>query len=133
MHFPERDCDIMPYFDEYEAKKSVPIAQVATGYMTADGNHFILIVNEALWFPNLEVSLMNPSQLQHFGVKVQDNPYDESPMMISKDCDDEEFVACLRSDGTGIFMNTWTPTRQDLEECKHIVITSPSEWNPQEV
>ena len=76
---------------------------------------------------------MNPNQLQHFGMKVQDNPYDELPMTISKDYDNEEFVACLRSDGTDIFMNTWTPTRQDLEECKHIVITSPSEWNPQEV
>ena len=40
-----KECDVMPYSDEYEAKKLVPIAQVATGYTTADGNRFILIVN----------------------------------------------------------------------------------------
>ena len=63
MHFKERVCDVMPYSDEYEAKKSVPIAQVATGYTTSDGRRYILIINDALWIPDLEISLVNPNQL----------------------------------------------------------------------
>ena len=51
MHYTERVCDVMPYSDEYEAKKSVPIAQVATGYTATTGQRTILIVNEALWIP----------------------------------------------------------------------------------
>ena len=123
----------MPYLDEYEAKKSVPIAQVAMGYTTSSGERYILIVNEALWIPELEVSLMNPNQQRHYGIKVEDNPYDSSPMTIHKDGEDGDFVACLRSDGTDIFINTWTPTHQDLEQYKHIVLTSPNEWNPRKV
>ena len=133
MHFTERVCDVMPYLDEYEAKKSVPIAQVAMGYTTSSGERYILIVNEALWIPELEVSLMNPNQQRHYGIKVEDNPYDSSPMTIHKDGEDGDFVACLRSDGTDIFINTWTPTHQDLEQYKHIALTSPNEWNPRKV
>ena len=54
-------------------------------------------------------------------------------MTICKDDDEEDFVACLCLDGTDIFMNTWTPTKQDLEQCKHIVLTSPNEWDPRQV
>ena len=36
----------------------------------------------------------------------------------------------MQSEGTNIFINTWTPTDSDLEEFKHIVLTSPIEWNP---
>ena len=133
MHFTERVCDVMPYLDEYEAKKSIPIAQVAMGYTTADGKRYILIINEALWLPELELSLMNPNQLRHYGVQVQDNPYDSSPMTIRKDDDEEGFVACLHSDGTDIFINTWTPTQKDLEQYKHIVLTSPNKWDPRKV
>ena len=115
MHYSERVCDVMPYSDEYEAKKSVPIVQIATGYTAANGQRTILIVNEALWIPELEHSLMNPNQLRHFGVTVQDNPYSNSPMVIQKDTNDEEFVACLKSTGTNIYIDTWTPTDRDLQ------------------
>ena len=71
MHYTERVFDVMPYSDDYEAKKSVPIVQVATGYTNSGGERYVLIINEAIWLPNLENSLMNPNQLGDFGVKVQ--------------------------------------------------------------
>ena len=131
MHYTERVCDVMPYSDEYEAKKSGPIVQVATGYTAAKGQRTILIVNEALWIPELEHSLMTPNQLRHFGVMVQDNPYSNSPMVIQKDTNKEEFVACLKSTGTNIYINTWTPTDRDLQEYPHVVLTSDQLWDPQ--
>jgi len=133
MHYTERVCDVMPYSDDYEAKKSVPIVQVATGYTNSRGERYILIFNEAIWLPNLANSLMNPNQLREFGVEVQDNPYSGDPMVIEKVGDEEDFVACLKSQGTNIFINTWTPTMRDLNECSHIVLTSPREWNPSAV
>ena len=54
MHFTERVCDVMPYSDEVEAKRGVPIIQVATGYTAANGQRSILIFNEALWIPELD-------------------------------------------------------------------------------
>ena len=88
MHYTKRVCDVLPYSDEYEAKKSVPIVQIATGYTAANGQRTILIVNKALWIPELEHSLMNPNQLRHFSVTVQDNPYSNSPMVIQKNNND---------------------------------------------
>ena len=135
LHFTERVCEVMPYSDDYETKKDIPIVQVATGYTNVAGERFILIINEAIWMPNLKCSLMNPNQLRHFGVEVQDNPYHGDPMVIRKVGDEAQpdFVACLRSEGTTIFVNTWTPTRSDLENYPHVVLTSSHPWNPQSV
>eukprot|EP00980_Cylindrotheca_fusiformis_P016084 scaffold4755_cov108-Cylindrotheca_fusiformis.AAC.1 len=82
--------------------------------------------------PDMENSLMNPNQLREFGITVQDNPYDVNPMVIRKDEDENGngFVACLKSEGTNIFVDTWTPTDRDLEEYRHVVLTASSPWDP---
>eukprot|EP00980_Cylindrotheca_fusiformis_P016016 scaffold4712_cov68-Cylindrotheca_fusiformis.AAC.1 len=56
-------------------------------------------------------------------------------MVIRKEEDfhEEGFVACLKSEGTNIFIETWTPTDRDLNEHRHIVLTSSNPWNPQAV
>ena len=94
----------------------MPIVQIATGYTAANGQRTILIVNEALWIPELEHSLMHPNQLCHFGVTVQDNPYSKRLMVIQKDNNDEEFVACLKSTRTNIYIDTWMAMDNDLQE-----------------
>ena len=110
LSFTERVCDVLPYSDEYDAKTGVPIVTVATGYTAASGARFILIFNESLWIPELENSLMNPNQLRHFGIEVQDNPFHKDPMIIRKEDDSGIFVACLKSSGSNIFIDTWTPS-----------------------
>ena len=117
MHYTERVCDVMPYSEDYEAKTAVPIVQVATGFTNAAGERFILIVNEAIWMPEMENSLANPNQLRDYGTEVQDNPYAEDPMVVRADYDGNDFVACLRSQGTVVYLNTWTPTHKDLASC----------------
>ena len=133
LHFTERVCDVMPYSDEYAPKQNIPICQVATGYTSAAGQRYILVFNEALWIPELESSLMNPNQLRHYGVTVQDNPFSPQPMVIQKEFDEDNFVGCLKSSGTNIYLDTWTPTDQDLQECHHIVLTSPRQWDPHKI
>ena len=92
----------------------MPIVTVATGYTAASGARFILIFNESLWIPELENSLMNPNQLRHFGIEVQDNPFHKDPMIIRKEDDSGISVSCLKSSGTNIFIDTWTPFERDL-------------------
>ena len=103
MKFTERVCDVMPYDESYEAKKNVPISQVATGYTTSNGDRFILVINEAILMPELPHSLANPNQFRDYGVTVQDNPYSEEPMVIEVDDDDHPFVAVMKSEGTNIY------------------------------
>ena len=124
---------MMPYSDDYEARTNIPIVQAATGFTASNGMRYILIFNEALWMPELHNSLMNPNQLRDYGVEVQDNPYSSEPITIRKDDGEERLVVCLRSQGTVIYLNTWTPTERDLSELRHITLTSDKVWDPQEV
>mmetsp|Transcript_23475 Transcript_23475/g.35636 ORF Transcript_23475/g.35636 Transcript_23475/m.35636 type:complete len:227 (+) Transcript_23475:956-1636(+) len=133
LSYTERCCDVMPYSEDYEAKTTIPIVQVATGYTSLTGERYILIFSEAIWMLTLEKSLANPNQLRDYGILVQDNPYD-GPMTIEKVSDeDDNFICCLQSEETNIFMETWTPIQADLESCRHIVLTSSHPWNPAEV
>ena len=75
MHFTERMCDVMPYSDEYDAMTDIPIVQAATGYTSPDGQQYILVFNEAIYMPKMDNSLLNPNQLRHYRVHVNDNPY----------------------------------------------------------
>lgn len=81
--------------------------RVATGYTNLRGEKFILIINEALYLPSLENLLINPYQLRHFGIDVEDNPYWGEPMMIQKLYQENgDFVVALKSSGTTIFIDT---------------------------
>jgi hypothetical protein len=85
--------------------------------------------------PELKTSLMDPNQLIHYGIEVQDNPYHPTdPMVIRKeDADEGDFVACLKSQDTDIYLDTWTPTDMDLEEYPKVIMTSSRQWDPYKV
>ena len=127
----ERSCDVAPFSDTYQPMKDVAIVSAATGFTSASGNQYILIFHECLYMPELSHTLINPNQLRHFHTQVQDNPYAKEPMSIISP--DGEFVACLESEGTNIFLNTWSPTQTDLASFPHITLTSQQPWDPHKV
>ena len=51
--YTDQKCNVAPYSDEYESFMGVYIVHASTGYTTADGRNFILVLNEALNMPNL--------------------------------------------------------------------------------
>ena len=56
----------------------------------------------------IEQKLVNPDQMRHFGITVQDNLYSNYPLYIeSPDCD---FVLPLIVEGTNIMAYTRMPT-----------------------
>ena len=80
---------------------------------------------------HLQHSLLNPNQMRHHGITVQDNPYANEPLRIQ--ATDDDFAIPLRTDGTIIFFNSRTPTAHEFASCTHIVMSSASPWNPREV
>ena len=82
MHYTGRECDVSPYTDEYKPIQNVPIVQAATAWQSPDtGQIYILIFNEALWMGDtLDHTLVNPNQLRHYGITVQDNPACDKPL-----------------------------------------------------
>ena len=93
--------------------KDIPIVSAATGFTSANFRNYILVFHEALYMPDMRNTLINPNQCRHFGAKVQNNPYhEECPMSIESP--DGEFAACLHSNGTVIFLDTWFSAQSDL-------------------
>ena len=132
MSYTCRECDIAPYSDEYDALKSIPVVTGATAWThPATGETIILIIHEALWFGDrLDHSLINPNQLRHFGLDVEDNPY-RSGMGIR--FDDELDGIPFTSEGATILFDTRTPTSDELETCRHVQLTSQHPWDPRDV
>ena len=84
LHHTKHIHDVVPYSDENETKTDISIAQVATGKTMASGRRCMLLSNESLHVLELENYLINPNQLRHCEVKVQDNPYSLDPIIIEK-------------------------------------------------
>ena len=133
MHYTNRECDVSPYRDDYEPIKNVPIVQAATAFTsTYTGQTYILILNEALWMGDqMDHTLINPNQMRHYGITVQDNPCSQEPLYIMSENND--FNMELQMKGTIIFADTFTPSESELQNCPHITMTSPHEWNPHNV
>ena len=84
LSFRDRSCDVAPYTDEYDPNKGIPVVRAETSYTSACRRNYILVLNEALWMPELHHFLINPNQLRYSGVKVQDHTYSVEPMKITK-------------------------------------------------
>jgi hypothetical protein len=75
--YTNRVCDVSAFSNSYEVSKDVPIVLAATKYTDPDFSFsIILVVNQALSFPDVEYSLLNPNQLRYAGLDVWDNPFD---------------------------------------------------------
>ena len=125
LQYTGKECDVAPYRDDYEAVRNIPIVHAATGWQSpVTGQTYILVLNEALWMGDqLENTLLNPNQLRHFGVKVQDDPTSHRALSIITE--DHEFGIELFLSGTIVYVDTFSPTPEELRTCPHIVLTSP--------
>jgi hypothetical protein len=125
-------CEVSGFHKSFDSLSNVPVAQVATAYVHPDTNEtFILIVNEALYFGStMDHSLINPNQIRAFGIALSDDPYDKSrPFGI----DHEDVFIPFSTQGSTVFFDTFVPSDQDMERCRHIVLTSDMDWDPSTV
>ena len=132
LHYTDSTCDVSPFSDKYTPIKDVPILSAVTGYTSANGRNYILVSNEALYIKEMQHTIINLNQCQHFRAEVQDNPYDANkPMDIISP--DSEFTACLQSEGTIVFLDTWYPSQKYLEAHRNINTTSRHHWNTHQI
>ena len=133
LNYTGKECDVHAFSDSHDAIKNVPLAQVGTAWQSPESSQtYILVMNEALWMGDqMEDTLINPNQLRHFGINVQDNPTSPSPLSIITE--DTNFAMALKREGTIISFNTRTPTQHELETCPHIQLSSSKSWDPTKV
>ena len=76
----------------------------------------------------MDHSLINPNQIRAYCIPLWDNPFDPAhPTQIDVD---DSIVIPLQGQGTKLQFDTRVPTRQELNECPHITMTSPLPWDP---
>ena len=131
--YSTRKADVYSYDKKAEPTRDVPIVQGATAYDCQEsGMTYILVFNEGLFYGSrMDHSLINPNQVRHYGLEFWDNPYDRERGL--KIASDDGLVIPMYSQGTKIMFRTRVPTREELEECPHITMTSPRPWEPSEV
>lgn len=125
-----RECDVVPYSSDYAAVTGVPIVTGATAWTDQHtGETWIIFIHEALWMAeSMPHSLFNPNQLRAHGVDVKDNP-SRGPLHMS--VTPEELYIPLTMLGTNnILFESRTPTQEELDHCRHVHLTSSSEWTP---
>ena len=76
-------------------------------------------------------SLINPYQLCHYGIKVQDSSMWKSAISIITQ--DNEFCMEVATEGTVVYAVTFTPSEQELQQCPHIILQLPRAWDPHNV
>jgi hypothetical protein len=134
LHYTSRECDVSPYSEVYESVKAVPIVSGAMAWTDKrTGSTYILVVNEALWMPDtVTASLINPNQLRAFGITVQDNPF-ASPVYIRREGEEDVISISMFAVGTNISINVRTSTQEELDSCQQRILTSDTEWEPNDI
>ena len=80
----------------------------------------------------MQHTLLNPNQLQSFGMLVKDALFSsDEPICIESENGDA--VLPFHTEGTIIYLDTWTLIDEELSQFPHIIMTSPHPWNPSKV
>jgi hypothetical protein len=114
-------CDVTPYMSDYQPITNVSVVIAITAFTDKpNGETVILHFNQVLWYgKQIKMSLINPNQLQHFGITVSDDPTDTTrPFGISTG-EGLVFVP-NKMEGTTVYFETRVPTDWEHENCKSI-------------
>ena len=129
--YTNKSADVYPYNESYEPLENVPIVSAATAFDHPDGNTYILVVNDALYYgEKMGHSLINPNQIRHAGLDFLDNPMRDNELYFEAD---KDVKIPLRYKGTKYLFASRVPTEKEMRECIHFHITSDQEWDPASV
>ena len=122
--------DVVPYHEEYEAKKDVPIVSAATAWTHPDtGETFIFYYHQAWWYgKEVANSLLNPNQMRFYGHRVSDDITDKN-RRFGIEADNMLYIP-FDMKGTVISFDSHVLTDQELQDCRHVMMMSDEQWNP---
>ena len=135
LQLTQRAADVYAYTKDIAPIKGVPIVSGATAWDDpVTGQTYILVINEGLYYGNkMDHSLINPNQIRDYGIPLWDNAYDKSRNGELSIELEEAIKIRMRSQGTKILFESRAPSKEELEQCTKIQLTSKKEWNPHQV
>jgi hypothetical protein len=134
--YTEKVCHVAPYHSDYGPIQDVPVMKGATAYTDSEmGKTYILIINEALYLGDtMRTSYLNPNQLRHHGLVVNDVP---KHLSINPNDDAHSIFLPLVNlriplhlKGIISYIPIRYPSDDELNSCEWFDITSDKDWDP---
>ena len=134
LEFTQKAADVYAYIKDIAPIVGVPIVSGATAWDDpVTGQTYILVINEGLYYGNkMDHSLINPNQIRDYGIPLWDNAYDKT-RNGELSIDLETVKVRMGTQGTKILFESRASTREELQECNKIQLTSKKEWNSHKV
>jgi hypothetical protein len=131
--FDGTTCEVTPFTDQYQAMKGIPIVSAATAWTDEEsGETIILFFNQVLWYGDkINHSLINPNQLRYHGIPVCDDITDRN-RRFGIEVHSEVFIP-FEMKGTTIYFESRVPSKWEMKNCRIIVMTDNSVWDPENV
>ena len=115
LYYTNRSADVYPYSDAYAPMENIPIVTAATAFDHPDGNTYILVFHESLYYgTKMKRGLINPNQIHHCGLDFFDNPMRDDELYMEID---DSLHILLRSKGTKCIFDSLVPMTQELNNC----------------
>ena len=130
-----KTCNVFPFNDSYDPIKNINTVNAAFAYDTGEGQTYILELNQCLDFSEtMEHSLLCPNQARMNGVVVDDCPVALDPSGRSTHSiyfPHEDKRLPLLSKFPISFLPVRRPTREELDTCLSLELTSMEDWDGQ--
>ena len=128
LEYTGESCQVSPFLNTYETTKDIPVTKCGTVWTSVtDGREYLLIGDQMLWFgKQLEHSLLNPNQMQMYGLSVCDDPWDEHRAL---GIDFGETFIPFETEATNVMFETRVLTNEEIDDLPKLYLTGP-EWNP---
>jgi hypothetical protein len=136
LEYTDEVVNVSAYSEQLETMENIPIVTAATAIDDpATGETTILVIGQAIYMGDkVQNTLLCPNQMRAFGLHVDDIPMhlapSTKPSTHSIHCPDENFNIPLHLKGIFSYFPSRTPTREEVETCKHIHLTNEHVWDP---
>jgi hypothetical protein len=137
LEFTEQVVNISAFSEKLEMMENIPIVTAATAIDNPKktGETTILVIGQAIYMGDkVQNTLLCPNQMRVNGIHVDDIPMhlapSSKPSTHSIHCPDDNFNIPLFLKGIFSYFPSRTPTKDELETCKHIYLTNDMYWDP---
>ena len=102
------------------------MARCYTVWTDDEGNEYLLVGDEMLWFgTTLENLLINPNQIHYYGISINDKPFNSNELGI----DVEELSILFDTTGMVVHFDSCVPTEWATTHF-HVILITEDSWDP---
>ena len=123
--YTNRLADVYPYSEAYELIENVLIVSGDTAYYHTDGNTYIRLFHESLYYgSHMNHRLITPNHIRFNGLKFYDKPARDEEFYVELD---DDLNITLQFKGTKCTFIWSVTTQREIETCQNFDMSSDHE------